>query len=76
MKKTVPWPAVKRSEPAAKYRKKGQGNKKKKQSNISGFGGEKKKYAYGNLDRTDIVIGIVSLFLKTPPSVEQHDYAK
>ena len=27
-----------------------------------------------NLDRTYIVVAIVTLFLKTPPSFEEHDY--
>ena len=76
----MPWP-LKRSEPAVKYRKKGQRIKEKKKSNISedvvSFLKQKKIIRTGiNLDRTYIVVAIVTLFLKTPPSFEEHDYTK
>lgn len=77
----MPWPR-KKSEPAVKYRKKGQRINEKKKSSISddvvGFFLSRNKIIRSaiNLDHTCIVTGIVTLFLKTPPSVEEHDYTK
>lgn len=77
----MPWP-LKKSEPAVKYRKKGQRiNEKKKIQYIRGRGRfflSRNKIIRSaiNLDHTCIVIGIVTLFLKSPPSVEENDYTK
>lgn len=79
----MPWP-LKKSEPAVKYRKKGQRINEKKKSSISddvvGFFKQKQNYSFGNKFRSHLHChwnsGIVTLFLKTPPSVEEHDYTK